>query len=369
MNSRNEILDAFLNKYCLDPQAIKQALERTNPWTIVDKQSDEKVCSELEPAEACWLIINGMVEVQRAGKTVTFRHAGEIIGEQAFLQTPLGKKNLRTADLVACGPVQLAGIDAAFQEKLSDAEKIIWTLTLAAVVNDKLEQATVARARLQEFIDNRETLLRRFADGDALGIVKLAADEQASPFQERHVIVWFSDIANFSTWASGRDPNKVAAVARRLTELQIELIRSAEGEVDKLIGDGVMAVWFVDTPTRRAVRTPKAVDCAIKAARGVRRLLKEMDLEDEMDIRIGLHCGPAAFGDFGAKERIAVTVLGNTVNMAARYEQAKEEKLGAVRLSSDLKAMLEENNSSKIEFEAPIKVEVKHGIEIDIYSI
>jgi class 3 adenylate cyclase len=369
MNALNDIVDAFLKKYCPDPPAIMKALERASLWKIDDKQAGEKICSEGDEAQACWLIINGFVEVQSGGSTVAFRRAGEIIGEQAFLYLPSGRKYRRTADLVARGPVQLATIDAAFPEKLSDGEKNIWSLTLAAVVNEKLDQATQARALLQQSIDNREQLLRRFADGDALGIVKFAATNLSSPVVERDVIVWFSDIANFSTWASSKDPNEVAAVARHLTELQIELIRKAEGEIDKIMGDGVMAVWFVDTEQRRKERAPKAVACAIDAARKVQELLGEMNLQEQMDIRIGLHSGSAAFGDFGAKERIAVTVLGNTVNMAARYEQAKDKNLGAVRISGDLKIMLEKNSTAKIAFRAPVKVEVKHGVTLDVYSI
>jgi hypothetical protein len=54
-------------------------------------------------------------------------------------------------------------------------------LTLADVVNQKLEEATSGRSNLRKTIDENEALLRRFADGDALGIVKLAADNRDSP--------------------------------------------------------------------------------------------------------------------------------------------------------------------------------------------
>jgi class 3 adenylate cyclase len=105
-------------------------------------------------------------------------------------------------------------------------------------------------------------LLRRFADGDALGIVKLAADNRESPIQERTAIVFFSDIANFSSWAAGRPPHEVATTARQLTAIQIDIIRAAGGTIDKVIGDGVMAYWFVDTREREALVPAEVLGCA-----------------------------------------------------------------------------------------------------------
>jgi class 3 adenylate cyclase len=273
----------------------------------------------------------------------------------------------RAADMIACGPLQVACIDSTFQHRLRDADKISWILTLASVVNHKLEQATGDRSSLQQSADDREALLRRFADNDALGLVKLAAEGLANPIQDREVIVWFSDVANFSTWAAGKDPNEIARIIRQLTSIQIDLIRDANGIVDKLIGDGVMAFWFVDSPDR-ASNPGKAILCAREAITLVRQAVKKEGLDKVLDLRIGLHTGPAVFGDFGAKDRIAVTVLGATVNIAARYEQAKSPALGPLRISPELKKLADRADQLLDYFEGPIEVEVKHDVVIPIYS-
>ena len=252
----------FLNRHCRDPAVIQNAIARTNLWTVHDKRHLEQICAKGERATACWLILDGMVEIQSDHRNVTFRKAGELVGEQAFLHTLNGRDGVRTADVIACGAVRLACIDAAFQERLSDDEKALWTLTLADVVNQKLEEATSGRSSLRKTIDETEALLLRFADGDALGIVKLAADNRESLIQYRTAIVFFSDIANFSSWSTGRAPYEVAAVARRLATIQIDLIRASGGAIDKIIGDGIMAYWFVDTRERESWVPKSVLECA-----------------------------------------------------------------------------------------------------------
>jgi class 3 adenylate cyclase len=357
----------FLNRHCRDPAVIRNAIARTNLWTVHDKRHLEQICAKGERATACWLILDGMVEIQSDHRNVTFRKAGELVGEQAFLQTLNGRDGVRTADVIACGAVRLACIDAAFQERLSDEERALWTLTLADVVNQKLEEATSGRSSLRKTIDETEALLLRFADGDALGIIKLAADNRSSPIQDRTAIVFFSDIANFSSWSTGRPPHEVAAIARRLATIQIDLIRASGGAVDKVIGDGVMAYWFVDTLERESSVPKSALECAHSAIDAVRKSIRSEGFD--LDIRIGLHVGAVAFGDFGARDRIAVTVLGETVNLAARFEQARDQALGPLRISPELKALAEEAGGDLSHLKGPIPVEVKHGLVINIFSL
>ena len=243
-------------------------------------------------------------------------------------------------------------------------------LTLAAVVNKKLEQAVHDRSELIRQIEDKDRLLERFAEGEAIGLVKTALSEADSPVQRRKVIVWFSDIANFSKWSADKEAEHTARVARRLAEVQIELVRSANGQVDKLTVDGLMAVWFIDAEERLLTLPRKAIECAKAVVSRVQEVLREEQLTDQLDLRIGMHCGPAAFGDFGAKERIAVTVLGNTVNIAARYEQAKsnDPKLGRMRVSPELRAAIDACPATeRIQFTGPAEVEVKHGVALKVF--
>lgn len=360
-------IDRFLDAHCPNPGLVRCALARSQLVTVIDYLPDETICRRGERVTGCWLVLNGQIEIRADEQTVAFRGAGELVGEQGLLHFLAGKTGTRTADIKACGSVRLLCIDASFQRDLTDAEKVVWIQTLADVVNLKLEQATQGRSELRSSAAEHELLLRRFSDGDALGIVKMAAGGQAGPIQNRKAIVYFSDLANFSVWAADQQPADVARHLRNLATIQIDLIRTAHGQIDKLMGDGVMAYWFIDTAEREMIEPPAVMDCARKIAEESTRYFEDHRLD--LGIRIGLHAGNVSFGDFGAKNRIAVTLLGATVNLAARYEQAKSPDLGQIRLSPDLRDLIVRSGIDSDAFRGPTKVQVKHGVEFDVYCI
>jgi class 3 adenylate cyclase len=365
-------LSEFLRKYSPAPQTLLEAFERLRPEGIIEKNDGDSICAVGDQAEQCWLILKGNVSVHIEGQLVTTRTVGELVGEQAFLKSlvPSGTAH-RTATLMARGNTSLLCIDWSFHDRLNPAERASWFLTLASVANEKLEQATKARAQLTEFISNRNSLLKRFADEAALAVVQLAVDRGENGATEREVIVWFSDIAQFSAWALGKPPAEVARVARILLEVQIAKIRSSGGDIDKLMGDGLMAYWFIDTADRRTSTPAKAFQCAQEVVAEIEALLSKEGLSDLLDIRIGMHCGPVAFGDFGAADRIAVTVLGPVVNTAARYEQAKSEraKLGRIRISPELRQAIENCSvRPSICWSEPVEIAVKHD-RLTVFSI
>jgi CRP-like cAMP-binding protein len=142
-------IDRFLQDYCPNPDLIRDALLRTGLCSVLDCLPEELVCRRGDRVGGCWLILAGWVEVRSDEQNVTFREAGELIGEQGLLHFLSGKDRSRTADIRANGAARLLCIDAAFQENLQDHEKVAWMQTLATVVNNKLEQATRARSDLR----------------------------------------------------------------------------------------------------------------------------------------------------------------------------------------------------------------------------
>lgn len=367
--SLKDVRAAFLAKHCPNPPLLEAAIDR-HMWGVRDLAPGDHLCQSGDRAEACWLILSGQVEIQDAGTTVTFRSAGDMVGEQAFITTLLGKEpGLRTADMIARGGLKVVCFDASLQERFTAEERAVWALTLASVANMKLEEATHQRAELRHSLTDRNALLNRFAEGDALSIVLKAVEDGTAPVVTREVIIWFSDIANFSTWAARQAPDRVADLARKLTDCQMGYIRAAEGHIDKLLGDGVMAVWFIDTIDRRSRLPLMAVECARTVNAKIQELLRAEGLSEVLGIRIGLHSGTACFGDFGAKERIAVTVLGHDVNLASRYEQAKHGDLTPIRVSPALRKLVEAGPPPNgWSFGLAVAVTVKHGVEIEVVA-
>jgi class 3 adenylate cyclase len=376
MSEPSIILEQFLTDYCPKPDLIRPHAQQH--WVVGEKRGEEYLLRRGQAATSCWLIIRGRVEITLDGRFVTERQSGEFIGEQAYLQRCIGKPNrtVPQADIRATGEgVSFWSINPAFENELSKperkAEREAWHETLAAVVNAKLGQAITDRAHLRAIIDRKDDWLDRFADGDALDLVRTAAYDGRNQVRERDVIVWFSDIANFSKWSERhkKNPDEVAKIARRLTEIQIDRIRDDGGLIDKIQGDGLMAIWFIDSYLKDSV--PRiAIVCAQEIVKQIKSELETLALADILDIRIGMHWGTVAFGDFGTRGRIAVTVLGEAVNLASRYESAKRHdgpSLGRIRVSPELKGLVDHCAGPPIPFGGPIDVEVKNKLVIPIF--
>src|SRR4029077_9026320 len=99
--------------------------------------------------------------------------------------------------------------------------------------------------------------------------------------------------------------------------------------IDKYIGDSVMAVWGGIS------RDEDHAGAAIRAAIAIAKVIKEDNAirfaggKAPIRMRIGLHSGPAVVGNIGAPGRVNFTVVGDTVNVAQRFEQLGKEFMGA----------------------------------------
>src|SRR5947207_3436284 len=137
---------------------------------------------------------------------------------------------------------------------------------------------------------------------------------------EREIAILFADIRGFTALAEGRLPYDVVFVLNRYFSAMGRAIESAGGRVDKFIGDGVMALFGIESGARAGCRE------ALAAARLMSERLAELNssLRAELDrplrIGIGIHCGPVIVGEMGYGKAAAITAIGDAVNTASRLE-------------------------------------------------
>ncbi len=153
-----------------------------------------------------------------------------------------------------------------------------------------------------------------------------ALPEAASlPATERRVVtVLFGDLSDFTSWSEELDPERVGAVVDRVLAALAGAVRTFGGHVDKLTGDGIMAVF--GAPVAHADDAERAVRAALAMQRAVRRVLDdERGGGAPLGLRVGLNTGMVVAGMQAALE---YTVIGDTVNTAARL--ADSAAIGAV---------------------------------------
>jgi adenylate cyclase len=129
-------------------------------------------------------------------------------------------------------------------------------------------------------------------------------------------VVWFSDLRGF-TRITDTQPEQVISLLNDYSDAIISAIHEHGGDVLKLIGDGVLAIF---TAENRARACGSALAAAIAALQGVAKLNQRRSAEAKptTDLYLGLHAGEVFYGNVGSRERLDFTVLGPAVNEASR---------------------------------------------------
>jgi class 3 adenylate cyclase len=147
------------------------------------------------------------------------------------------------------------------------------------------------------------------------------------PAAERRIVtVLFGDLSDFTSWSEDLDPERVGAVTDRVLAALAGAVKTFGGHVDKLTGDGIMAVF--GAPVAHEDDAERAVRAALSMQRAVRRVLDdERGGGAPLGLRVGLNTGEVVAG---IQAGIEYTVIGDTVNTAARVEEATRETGDAV---------------------------------------
>lgn len=130
----------------------------------------------------------------------------------------------------------------------------------------------------------------------------------------------FTDIRGFTTLCEGMQPEEVVGILNSYLDLETEIILNNHGDVDKFVGDEMMA--FFEGPLKELN--------ACRAAMQIRHAMMEEKERREKDglpivsIGIGINSGDVVFGSVGARDRMDFTSIGDTVNLAARLEGANK---------------------------------------------
>jgi len=169
--------------------------------------------------------------------------------------------------------------------------------------------------RLKELFDKlsrTKAELSRYVSLSTIEMVeKQISGKMLKTGENRDVTVLFSDIRGFTTLSENMDPQKVFEMLNLYLSKQINIIESYQGIIDKLTGDEVMAIF----------EGPDMVKNALLCGSAIIEALYETDRSTSdhwVGVGIGINTGPVYMGSIGSETIKDFTVIGNTVNVAAR---------------------------------------------------
>jgi adenylate cyclase len=222
-------------------------------------------------------------------------------------------------DYFACrhlftGTDTIAGMDCIYSSWLSDTpdgfgdddlealRRLIPVLVLAI---QSLSLGRVAR-----------TLVEVYLGRDA-GARVLSGKIQRGVAEKMRAVLWFSDLKGFTTITDRTDPKEILPLLNDYSEAVIGAVHRAGGDVLKLIGDGVLAIFRADDPAV-ACRAALGAEIDLRARLAGLGERRRAEGRAVTEVTLGLHLGDVLFGNIGADDRLDFTVVGPAVNEVSR---------------------------------------------------
>ncbi len=138
--------------------------------------------------------------------------------------------------------------------------------------------------------------------------------------ERREVTILFADIRSFTSISERMAAEDVISMLNQFFGIMVDIVFDNNGILDKFVGDQLMAVFGLISPDSSA---QDAIKAAVKMQDATENLMNVRDQEgkETFEIGLGISTGKAIVGNVGSKNRMDYTVIGDTVNVAARLEQ------------------------------------------------
>ena len=132
-----------------------------------------------------------------------------------------------------------------------------------------------------------------------------------------NAVIWFSDLRGYTKITDTAAPDEIIPLLNDYAAAVIAAIRASGGEVLKLIGDGVLAIFRADDPAQ-ACRSALTAEASLRG--GVKAVNERRAAGDHpiTSVYLGLHLGEVFYGNIGSEDRLDFTVVGPAVNEASR---------------------------------------------------
>ena len=199
---------------------------------------------------------------------------------------------------------------------------------LPVVQDDDLGALAASFNRMQAGLAERQRLHAAFGTYVDPGLAARLLEQGDDVFtgERREVTVMFVDIRDFTPFAEANTAEDTVARLNALFEIVVPAVVDAGGHVNKFLGDGALAVF--GAPNDLADHA----DAAVTAAVLIQRLVAER-FGGDLRIGIGINTGVVIAGTIGGGGKLEFTLIGDTVNVAARVEQLTKTTGDAILLT------------------------------------
>ncbi len=210
--------------------------------------------------------------------------------------------------------------------------------------NDELGALSATVNRMVEGLYER-FVLSRFVSGSTIASLGGAQESRSE-----ELTFLFSDIRGFTAFTERNDPKTVVDTLNSVLGDQSEVIARFGGDIDKYVGDEIVAVFSGEDGVVRAARAATAIQTMLEGA--------DEERYRGLHVGIGINSGSVVVGAIGGRRRADFTAVGDNVNVTARLCSGAAR--GEILVSDIVRSSLTERGAS---LEGPFRMKVKGKAE------
>lgn len=216
-----------------------------------------------------------------------------------------------------------------------------------------------------QMLERAQAQYRRYLNGNVLDYVMSHPDAMGLGGRRRAATVMFVDIRNFTAYAESETPERVVEFLNTCFQEFVEVVFKYGGTLDKFLGDGLMAVFGV--PREMEDAPVHALKAALEMQERVALLNSRRRPEaPELRIGIGIAHGIVIAGNIGSEQRMEFTVVGDTVNFAARLQALNKDFNTSIIVSESVAEAT--RHLVQLKQLPPVKIRGKQG-EVNLWAI
>jgi adenylate cyclase len=246
-----------------------------------------------------------------------------------------------TAVMVMVGILGAAALSTVLSRpilRLVEATRAIgagdYQVSLVVPSRDEIGTLTESFNQMARSLGEKEAIKRAFSVYVAREVANEILKDPEHPMlkgERREVTVLFCDMRGFTAMVERLPAKDVLHLLEEFYTVMIDTTLKHDGTLDKFLGDGVMAIFGAPNPIPDHAH--RAILAALDMQAGVREISARRAREgkDVLAVGVGISAGEVVAGTVGTSQRMEYTVVGDSVNLAARLES--DAKPGQILIS------------------------------------
>lgn len=154
--------------------------------------------------------------------------------------------------------------------------------------------------------------MQKFVSQSTVDMIQTRAEKKISAGERKTLTIFFSDMRGFTGISEHMRPEETVTILNMCLSLQAEKVKKYHGDIDKYVGDCVVALFSGEDMELNAIR------CAVEIHRALDELNASRPDEAALLVGVGIVTGEVILGSIGSEDRLDYTVIGSNVNLSSR---------------------------------------------------